>query len=469
MAVDARGLSLSGSAEAAVGYDRALDHLIRFQPEVVDAVAAAVATDPGCGLASVFGAYLALMSTEQGDVAGARDALGRVQADRAALLPREQAHLAAAERWLAGDMAGAGDLLGEISVEHPRDLLALAVGHQIDFFTGSAVNLRDRIGRALRGWHDDDQQLGFVQGMYAFGLEECNLYQQSEEIGQAAVERNPRDVWGIHAVVHTYEMTGRVPDGLSFLRRREADWTAGNFLNVHNSWHYAIYLLQGSDVDGALAVYDRVLHHEGSQNTALELLDATALLWRMQLEGTPVGDRWQPLALAWARSLAPGFYPFNDMHAVMAFIGNSELDRAENVVRDLEEVVAHGDRAATGWRMTAVVGLPVCRSLVDFGRGEYGSVVAALMPIRTRVHEFGGSHAQRDAVERTLLEAAIRAGRLDLASALVSERLSMRERNTYAWSKRAWLMSATGDDDGAVSATARARELAGQIQAAAVA
>ncbi len=88
------------------------------------------------------------------------------------------------------------------------------------------------------------------------------------------------------------------------------------------------------------------------------------------------------------------------------------------------------------------------------------------MPIRTRLSEFGGSHAQRDAVERTLLEAALRAGRLDLAAALVSERLSVRECNTYAWSKRAALMSATGDQRGAASAMARARELAAEIRAA---
>ena len=467
MAADARGLSLTGSAAAAIAYDRAIDHLIRFQAEVVDAAAAAVATDPGCALASLLGAYLALMSTEESAVAVARDALANVRAGRDDLLPRERAHLAAAERWVAGDMTGAGELLGEISVEYPRDLLALVVGHQIDFFTGNAVNLRDRIGRALGGWHADDQQLGFVYGMYAFGLEECNLYRQSEEFGQAAVEHNPDDVWGIHAVVHTYEMAGRIPDGVRFMRSREADWMAGNFLNVHNSWHYALYLLQGGDTGGALAVYDRILHHEGSEDVALELLDASALLWRMQLEGTGVGNRWQPLASAWGRVLAPGFYPFNDMHAVMAFIGNGELDRAGKVVRDLEEVVAHGDLTATGPRMTATIGLPVCRSLVHFGRGGYGSVIAGLMPIRTRIHEFGGSHAQRDAVERTLLEAAIRAGRLDLAAALVSERLSVRECNTYAWSKRAALMSATGNHSGAASALARAHELAGDIRAVA--
>jgi tetratricopeptide (TPR) repeat protein len=464
---DARGLALTGSAEAVSSYDRAIDHLIRFQSEVVDTAAAAVAADPGCALARLLCAYLALMSTEESATAGAIDALGGLHAGADDLLPRERAHLAAAETWIAGDMARAGSLLGDITVSYPRDLLALSVGHQIDFFTGDAVNLRDRIGRALGGWHTDDRQLGFVQGMYAFGLEECNLYQQSEEVGQSAVAGNSDDVWGIHAVVHTYEMAGRVPEGVRFMRRREADWQSGNFLNVHNSWHYALYLLQAGDTEGALAVYDRMIRHAGSQDVALELLDASALLWRMWLEGTPVGDRWQPLAAAWGRILAPGFYPFNDMHAVMSFIGNGELDRAEGLVRALDEVVAHRVDTSSGWRMTAEIGLPVCRSIVAFARGEFGAVIADLLPIRTRVHHFGGSHAQRDAVERTLLDAAIRAGRHELAAALVSERLSMRECNTYAWSKRAWLRDAAGDQAGAAAAMARARELAAEIRTAA--
>jgi hypothetical protein len=92
-------------------------------------------------------------------------------------------------------------------------------------------------------------------------------------------------------------------------------------------------------------------------------------------------------------------------------------------------------------------------------------VLDELLPIRERVHEFGGSHAQRDAVERTLLEAAIRASRTDLALALVSERLSVRECNTYAWSQRAKLLAATADQPGAASAAARATDLAGKIRA----
>ena len=471
MAVDARGLPMTGSAQAVTRYDRALDHLVRFQPEVVEVTAAAAAQDPGCVLAHLLGAYLALMSTEEGAVARAREALARASAPAssgdAAPAPRERAHLAAARRWAAGDMAGAGALLAEISVRWPRDLLALAVGHQVDFFTGDAVSLRDRIGRALGAWPDDDPQLGFLHGMYAFGLEECNIYGLSADVGQRAVELNPDDVWGIHAVVHTHEMQGQIADGVRFLREREAQWQSGNFLNVHNSWHYALYLLQGDDVAGALAVYDGVLHHDESEDVALELLDATALLWRLQLEGISVGDRWAPLTQAWARLLAPGFYPFNDMHAIMAFVGAGDLARADEVVVALERVVAEGDRATTGWQMTAGVGLPVCRSLAYFGRGRYQQVLDELLPIRTRVHEFGGSHAQRDAVERTLLEAAIRAGRTDLALALVSERLAVRECNTYAWSKRARLLGAAADQPGAAAAAARAGHLAAQIRAAA--
>jgi tetratricopeptide (TPR) repeat protein len=471
VATDSQGLSLTGSGEAVAAYDRAIEHLIRFRAAVVDAAAESAAADPGCVLGRVCGAYLGLMSTEESSVAAASAALGPADGDDSALLPRERAHLAAARRWIAGDMAGAGALLGDISVRYPRDLLALFVGHQIDFFRGDAVNLRDRIGRALAAWDDESPQLGFLFGMYAFGLEECNQYGQSAEAGQRAVELNPDDVWGIHAVVHTYEMQAQVPAGVRFMRERRPDWSEGNFLNVHNSWHYALYLLQAGDTAGALSVYDQVLHHGGSEDIALELLDATALLWRLWLEGIPAGDRWRPLAQAWARLLTPGFYPFNDMHAIMAFIGNGELGRAREVVAALERVVradgtATGGAATTGWAMTSAVGLPVCRGLAYFGAGQYAQALGELLPVRTRIHEFGGSHAQRDAVERTLLEAAIRAGHWDLARALVSERLSVRECSTYAWSKRALLLAVAGDTAGAESAAARERQLARQIRAA---
>jgi len=222
-------------------YGRAIEHLIRFRPEVVDAAAEAAATRTMMG--SVLGAYLGLMSTEEGAVAAARSALGPYavqKADESALTSRERAHLAVARRWIGGDMTGAGSLLSAISIEYPKDLLSLFTGHQIDFFRGDAVNLRDRIGRALGGWRGDEPEAGFLYGMYAFGLEECNQYGQAADAGGRAVDTNADDVWGIHAVVHTYEMRGQVPDGVRFMRARRRDWAEGNFLNVHNAWHYAL-------------------------------------------------------------------------------------------------------------------------------------------------------------------------------------------------------------------------------------
>src|SRR5258708_1706894 len=367
---DAQGLDLSGTSDAVDAYDRALGHLVRFQPEVVSVIADARASETGCAMVELLSAYLSLMSTEQSGVADAHDALRNLGEEPHDLTAREREHLAAANQWLLGDMAGAARLLEDLTLRHPRDLLALAVGHQIDFFTGHASVLRDRIGRALYAWGPDDANHGFVQGMYAFGLEECNLYALSEEMAEQAVRTNPEDVWGIHAMVHTCEMQGRIAEGLRFLRARESRWRTGNFLNVHNSWHNALFLLEGDDAEGALAIYDAVLHNDGSEDVALELVDASSLLWRLHLEGTPVGDRWQPLADAWSRILVPGFYPFNDVHAAMAFLGAGRLGLAVELVTILERVVGGAGEDSTGRFMTRAGGLPVCRSLQAFGRGH---------------------------------------------------------------------------------------------------
>ena len=467
---DRQGLELHGTTEAVEAFDRALDHQLRFQIEMVSEVGAALAADPTFVMGHVLLTYMTLMSTDGADLlTGAREIAATV--DRLAgeidLSPREQAHVAVVDRWVGGDMIGAGRLLDDLLLEHPQDVAALAVGHQIDFFTGDAVNLRDRVARALPAWSDDDPRVGFVRGMYSFGLEECHRYEQAEAVGREALEHNPDDVWGIHAVVHTFEMRGLVPDGLRFMQERRGDWADGNFLNVHNSWHNALFLLQGDDLDGALAIYDRVLHHEKSEPIALELLDATALLWRLHLEDQPVGDRWDALAEAWEQTLVPGVYPFNDMHAVMTYVGGGDLDRARGVVDALEQLVAGGvDPSSSGAVMTEAVGLPVCRGLVRFAEADYDGCIAELLPRRRGLQVFGGSNAQRDAVARTLVEAARRSGNSTLALALLAERRGPADFSTYDWAKRAQVLRDAGDPAGAADAEARAAELRAQVQEA---
>jgi len=464
---DAHGNEISGAADAAARYDSALDRLLRYHPDVVPA-AEEIATDPAAlPMGQVFMAYLLLMSTDAPDVAAARDAAARL-----ALLPlneREAAHAAVVDAWVEGRWHDAARLLDGLLVRWPTDLLALLMGHLLDFFVGDAQNLRDRVGRSLSSFDPDHPHTGFVQGMHAFGLEECGHYDWAERVGLAALERNPDDVWGIHAVVHSLEMQGRVDDGIRFLRSREADWGAGNLFTVHNWWHLALYLLEAGRHDEVLAIYDARVHHDGSDGVPLEMLDGSALLWRLMLDGIDTGGRFELLADAWTRRLGgDSWYVFNDLHAVVALCGAGRLDDARAVVEDLNRfVITTPAGARSNAMMTTEVGLPAARAVVAFTEGRHDDVVDELWPIRAGFHRFGGSHAQRDLLQRTLTDSAIRSGRLDLARALVAERLSQRDTSVYGLGRQASVLTQLGAVDAARASEQRARQHQARFAAAA--
>ena len=177
------------------------------------------------------------------------------------------------------------------------------------------------------------------------------------------------------------------------------------------------------------------------------MLDASALLWRLYLEGEDTGRRFDAIADAWAtRTSEEPWYVFNDLHAVVAFAGANRLDDAHAVVRRLEQYVEGGGAAnRSNIAMTAEIGLPSCRAVIATAEGDPSRVVSELLPIRRVFQHFGGSHAQRDLLQRTLLTAAIRRGDYDLADALVSERLATRESSVYGLCRAAEIASGRGD------------------------
>ena len=170
--------------------------------------------------------------------------------------------------------------------------------------------------------------------MVAFGLEESGHYRQALDAGLRAVEAHPDDVWALHAVVHTYEMQGRIDDGIRFMGQRAGDWGTGNLFTVHNWWHLALYELEAGRPERALAIYDAEIHHGESLGVPIEMLDASALLWRCYLDGIDTGGRFGPLAEAWApKTGGQPWYAFNDLHATMAFAGAGRLGDAHDADR----------------------------------------------------------------------------------------------------------------------------------------
>lgn len=455
-------------------YDEALDQLLAFRPAVIPAASDLLTSAPDFPMAWVLAGYLGLSSTDAADVGHARAALDRLDALAGLpLAPRESAHRDVLAAWVGGDWHGAAARLDDLLVRWPDDLLALMMGHQLDFFLGDAQNLRDRVGRSLHAVDPADPRHGFVRGMYAFGLEESGHYGLAREHGLAALDRNPGDVWALHAVVHAHEMEGSVDEGLRLMRARSGDWAGENLFSVHNWWHYALYLLEAGLVDEVLGVYDAQVHNASSDGVPLEMLDASALLWRLLLDGADTGGRFGPLASAWGERVGgEPWYVFNDLHAVLAFAGAGRLDDARSVVDRLDRYVAGAAASGTPASnvvITAEIGLPACRAVVAFAEDRHDDVVDMLMPIRRVLQRFGGSHAQRDVLQRTLLDAAIRAGRAELAEALVSERLAVRSTSVYALGRWAELLRARDDTAAAQRVDAEAATHRSRFAAAAAA
>jgi hypothetical protein len=466
---DTHGNPATGPASAVDRYDRTVDHWLAYRTDLVEAATSLAADEPDFAMGLVLASYLSLTSTDAPDLAGARELAARI--DTLAVNEREAAHRDAIGAWLSGDWHGAARRLDSLLVRWPADVLGLLVGHQLDFFLGDAANLRDRVGRSLGAIDEAHPHHGYARGMYAFGLEESGNYQLAELHGLAAVDRNRDDVWAIHAVTHVYEMQGRVDEGIGFLRTRRLDWGEDNLFTVHNWWHLALLLLEADRGDESLAIYDLRIHNQQSAGVPLEMLDASALLWRLFLDGVDTGGRFPSLADAWStRTGDEPWYVFNDLHAVMALAGAGRFADAGAVIDRLAAYVDTNVAAtatASNVRMTAAIGLPACRAALAFAEGRHADVVAELEPIRAILARFGGSHAQRDALQRTLVVSAIRDGQLALARELVDERLGVRDTSVWSWRRRSDVAAAIGDVDQAMQARQRAADHAARFARAA--
>ena len=429
----------AGDGAAVLLLDQAIEDLVALAGDPAGGAEAALAADGGLALARIYRAYLSLYATTAEGIAEAGALIKPLEAEAGTrpLPARERHHLAAARAWADGDWRAATRALERALVANPRDLLALKVAQDLYFFLGNRLELRDVAARVLPAWPPSDPAWGFVQGIWAFGLEENGDYRAAEVAAGNSLARNPRDVWGVHALAHIFEMEGRHEPGVSFLSSSSPDWEHSYFA-VHNWWHLGLYLLELGRAADALALYHEQVRAARSTEW-LDIVDAAALLWRLSLYGTDVAAPAAALAADISDLVNVPVYLFNDWHAVMTFGLAGDDARVARIVD------ANSSPAGPASRQAADrAGHRLLEGFAAFAAGEPDTAVNRLIDIRPEAHAVGGSHAQRDVIDLTLIAAATRSGQTALTRALVAERTARKP--AAAPSARALVLANGGND-----------------------
>jgi tetratricopeptide (TPR) repeat protein len=425
MSHDAQGHSLSGAtSEAVAAYDDAVRAFNLVTGDAVGLFDAARAAAPDFVMAHLGKAWVLTAANDPGLLTQARTLVETARS--LTMNDRERAHLAALSYQVQGARAAAVAVLDRHLMHNPFDVLAHEVATLADGFLGRFPWVRDRSARALPLWSKDRPGYATLLAFHAFGMEEAGDYARAEGESREAAELEPLSFWPHHTVAHVMEMTGRPEDGLEWMAAREALWsTPGHTNQAHIWWHKSLFHIELGQYDAALALYDGPLRAT-QRRLGNSLTNASALLWRLDTLGCEVGDRWRDLADLWEGHADGKCLVFTDIHAVMAELRSGREALVEQRLAAMRETAASDAEAA---RLYRTVGIPVVEALSAFHRGAYDETVALLLQTRVDVWQIGGSHAQRDVIDWTLTEAAVRAGQRDIAVSLAHERLGSRTRS----------------------------------------
>ncbi len=448
----------TSSEDAVRHFDDAISSWLGFHRDTGDHLKLALQADPDFLMGHVArGCFMKLFAIRALDErVGAEITAARKSALEGGATQRERDHIAALTAWHGDDWQGALELWEKILLENPLDVLALKLANRTYFYLGDARNIRDSIARVLYAWNEDTPGHGFVLGMYAFGLEECGDYANAEAVGHRAVEINPADVWAIHAVTHVLEMQGRHREGTDWLKTSEKIWTNCNNFSNHLWWHGALLLMDLERYHAVLDGYDSRVRAEETDDY-LDIANAASLLWRLEETNVDVGNRWVELADKAEAHARDHKLAFADAHYMMALAGDGRMDAAEAMI---ESMAAHS-AASEGMAATIYgeIGTPLCAALLAYSCGDFERTVELLQPLRYDLRYVGGSVAQQDVFHRLLISAAVRAGRLDIARSMMSERSADRPSSVWNWRTYARVLATLDDESAAVAAWRKARDL----------
>ena len=405
----------AGALQTVDVLDEAIEQLVSLSGDPMVLADEAAARDPELVLARVLQGYLALYAGSASGLQRARALVGDLDPWGLETGERELLHVLAVQSWADGEWERAASFLERALLHESRDLLALKVAQDLYFFIGNQQDLRDVVERVSGLGHRIVPATATCVACTRSDSKRTASTTRPKSRPEGHSSRTPAYVWAVHAQAHIFEMEGAQRLGVAFLRRSVDDWSSSYFA-THNWWHRALYHLELREVDEALALYDGPIRATRSSEW-LDVDDAASLLWRLHLFGVDIGDRATTLLEDVEGLLDDPVSVFNDWHAVMI----AGLAGAPEVC---EQLILLNRSASDGTNRRAIeaAGLQLLGGFAAFAGGDATRALHRLIDVASKSHVVGGSHAQRDVIDLTLIAAAARSGDVSLAEGLLATR-----------------------------------------------
>ena len=420
---DAYGLDItSGSDVARQTYDRAVRALLGWEATTLDLFRQATTHDPGLALAHSGAAVCLFLEERFGEARAATEA---ARAAGAGASERERSHVEALALWTSGNLVEAERAMRAHVAAFPRDLVVVQRLYMLWFWQGRFPEMLELTTAMLPHYPGNS----FLLGLHAFALEEADRCAEAARTAEAALALDDSDAWAVHALAHALYESADFDAGVTRLPPAIHPCRGLGWFKNHLYWHLALLNFARGEYARAGAMSRRVFERAPSA-IAGDLHDSISLLWRLDLAGRPVGERWQPFtAIARERLNRQGLL-FHVAHIAMALAAGGDWPTAE---RHLEMIRARVAKDTTG--LTGDVLVPLVQGVHAFASGDYAKTVSLIEPLRPRIVALGGSRAQRDVFHDTLFEAAFRAGDTERAGRFLAERLARRP--DHFWQARA--------------------------------
>ena len=411
---DRYGLTVTTESPAALApFQDGMDRLLAYGPGAEESFAAALAADDGLAVAHVGRALLAAV---QGDAASARAAAGRARETVAGATRRERQHAEAVSALVAGETARGLALVDEHVKDFPRDAVLVNQASSSIALAGRSDREEHRVAfleRLAPAYGDD----WWFQSALAFTYHEVDRFEESRRLSEASLQQYPRNASAAHNLAHIQFETLDIDAGAAFLDEWMAGYDRRATFHCHLAWHQAMFALHEGRYAQALAIFERDIL--GSVNPRSAMTDGTALLWRVRLDGAHEPLPWRSLADLAAGVSRPG-YLFGECHAALAYAACGDEAGLAKLMDGLRALDAKGNPIA------GRVVLPLVQGTAAFAAGDYAGALAHFEPVESEMHRIGGSHAQWELYEETMVACYLELARYDDALRLVRRRLARR-------------------------------------------